>query len=108
MIRACWLGAGSRQWTDKFGDGTAVQFLVQVMSLSDVSKILTSTDAQMWGKWLLQPLPVTLNSANSLRTGEHGLQQRVAPEYAGQQTLEMAKPMTEKEKKRAKKAKNIR
>jgi len=102
------LGAGSTQWTDKLGDGSAVQFVVQVMSLSDVSKVLASADAQVWGKSLLQPLPAALNSANSLRTGEHGLQQRIAPEYAGQQTLEMAKPKTEKEKKEAKKAKNIR
>jgi len=106
--RGLLLGAGTGQWTDKLGDGSAVQFLVQVMSLSDVSRILSSADAQFWAKWLLQPLPVTLNSANSLRTGAHGLQQRVAPEYAGQQTLEMAKPKTEKEKKRARKAKTVR
>jgi hypothetical protein len=38
-----------------------------------------------------------LNSGRNLRTGEHGLQ-RVAPTYGGQQTLEMMRPKTEKEK----------
>jgi len=43
-----------------------------------------------------------LNSAQSLRNGQHGFQQRIAPEYAGQQTLEMTKPKTEREKKKIK------
>jgi hypothetical protein len=52
---------------------------------------------------MLQPPPVALNSAQSLRTGQNGLEQRLAPAYAGQHTLEMPTPKTEKEKKRLKK-----
>jgi len=95
--------AGSDGWKESLGGGSAVQILFVSISLSDVSKILRPADAHAWGKQLLQPVPVALNSASSLRTGEHGLQQRIAPDYAGQQTLEMTKPKTEKEKKRIKK-----
>jgi hypothetical protein len=94
---------GSDGWKESLGGGSAVQILFVSISLSDVSKILRPADAHSWGKRLLQPLPVALNSASSLRTGEHGLQQRIAPDYAGQQMLEMTKPKTEKEKKRIKK-----
>jgi len=95
--------AGSAGWKESLGGGSAVQILFVSISLSDVSRILRPADAHAWGERLLQPLPVALNSASSLRTGEHGLQQRIAPDYTGQQTLEMTKPKTEKEKKRAKK-----
>ena len=83
--------------------GSAVQILFVSISLSDVSKILRPADAHNWGKQLVQPLPIGLNSAQSLRNGEHGLQLRISPDYVGQQTLEMTKPKTEKEKKRIKK-----
>jgi hypothetical protein len=41
---------------------------------------------------------VLLNAEQNLRIGEHGLQQRIAPAYAGQNTLEMAKPMSKKKR----------
>jgi hypothetical protein len=94
--------ASSSEWREDLGGGTAAQFLVSVMSLSDISKILRPADAHRWGEELLQPAPVALNSAQSLRSGAHGLQQRISPDYVGQQTLEMTKPKTEKEKKRIK------
>jgi len=94
--------AGGGRWREKLGGGSSVQILVKVMSLSDVSKFLYPADAHSWGERLLQPLPIGLNSAQSLRTGQSGLQQRVAPSYSGQHTLEMAKPKTENEKRRIK------
>jgi hypothetical protein len=94
---------GSGNWEESLGGGSAVQILFSAISLSDVSRILRPADAHAWGEQLIQPLPVALNSAQNLRTGKHGLQQRIAPEYAGQSTLEMTKPRTEKEKKRMKK-----
>ena len=95
--------AGLRTWDESLGGGSALQFLFAVLSLSDVSEILRPADAHSWGETLLQPLPVALNTEQSLRTGEHGLELRIAPNYAGQHTLEMYKPKTEKEKKRIKK-----
>ena len=94
---------GSGNWEESLGGGSAIQILFSAISLSDVSKILRPADAHAWGKQLMQPMPIALNSAQNLRTGEHGLQQRIAPDYAGQHTLEMTKPRTEKEKKRLKK-----
>ena len=95
---------GARKWRENLGGGNAIQFLVSVVSLSDVSKVLRPDDAHAWGGTLRHSPPVTLNSRQTLRTGEHGLQQRTAPDYAGQQALEMTRPKTEKEKRRAKRA----
>jgi hypothetical protein len=95
--------AGSGNWQESLGGGTGLQFLFQVMSFSDVSEFLRPAQPHGWGNTLLQPLPIALNRAQNLRTGEHGLQQRIAPDYAGQHTLEMTEPKTEKEKKRIKK-----
>jgi len=96
--------AGGKKWREDLGGGTAVQCILNVMSLSDLSRFLRPADAHEWGEALLEPAPIALNSAQSLRTGEHGLRQaRMAPDYAGQHTLEMAKPKTEKERRRIKK-----
>src|SRR5689334_18974896 len=89
--------AGSKHWKEDLGGGNAVQFILTVTSLSDVSKFLRPADAHSWGTALLDPPPIALNSGQSLRTGEHGLrQQRLAPDYVGQHTLEMAKPKGER------------
>ncbi len=90
------------KWKENLGGGSAVQFIVNVMSLSDVARLLRPADANVWGERLLQPLPTALNASQSLGTGEHGLQQRPAMEYAGQETLEMARPKTEGAKKKIK------
>jgi hypothetical protein len=95
--------AGSGNWQEGLGGGTGVQFLFMVMSFSDVSKFLHPADAHDWGEMLLQRPPIALNSGQSMRSGQHGLQQRIAPEYAGQHTLEMTEPKTEKEKRKIKK-----
>ena len=95
--------AGQAVWQESLGGGSAVQLLYSVISLSDISELLHPADAHNWGQHLLQPPPVVLNSRQSLRSGENGLQQRVATDYVGQETLEMAKPKTNKQIKRLKK-----
>jgi hypothetical protein len=40
-----------------------------------------------WGMSLLKPLPKTLNAANDLDAGMHGLEQRGTPTAVGQRTL---------------------
>jgi hypothetical protein len=94
---------GSTSSEEGLGGGSAVQFLFMAMTLSDVSDFLRPANAHQWGEMLLQPPPITLNSAQSLRTGQYGMEQRTAPDYAGQHTLEMTVPKTEKEKRRIKK-----
>jgi hypothetical protein len=96
-------GQGLGKWQESLGGGSALQFIFAVLSLSDVSELLQPADAHSWGATLLQLPPVALNSRQSLRSGENGLQQRIAPDYAGQQTLEMTQPKTERQKKRLKK-----
>jgi hypothetical protein len=95
--------AGTGKWDESLGGGSAAQILFAVISLSDVSDLLRPADAHSWGKLLLEQPPVTLNSGQSLRSGQHGLEQRIAPDYAGQHTLEMTQPKTEKQKKKIKK-----
>src|SRR5262249_51174215 len=96
--------ASSKRWKENLGGGNAVQFVLTVASLSDVSKFLRPADAHSWGSALREPPPVALNSGQSLRTGEHGLRQaRISPQFAGQHTLEMARPKGEKERRRIKK-----
>jgi hypothetical protein len=95
--------AGSGNWKESLGGGTGVQFLFMVMSFSDMSQFLRPADAHGWGEMLLQLPPIALNSAQSLRSGQNGLQQRIAPDYAGQHTLEMTTPKTERQKKKIKK-----
>lgn len=94
---------GRKQWKESLGGGSAAQIVFTVVSLSDASQIVRPADAHSWGEWLLQPLPVAVNSGQNLRIGEHGLQQRTAPEFAGQQTLEMTGQKTPRQTKKANK-----
>jgi hypothetical protein len=51
-------------------------------------KALTALDPQHhWGMSLLKPLPKTLNAANDVDAGLHGLEQRGTPIAVGQRTL---------------------
>lgn len=90
---------GSARWRENLGGGDAVQFLIAAMSLADLSALEAPADAHRWGLAMLQAPPVALNDGQSLRTGAHGLQQRIAPVYAGQSALEMAPPPLLKAKK---------
>jgi hypothetical protein len=94
---------GDSRRLEDLGGGNALQILVAAVSLSDISHLHRPADAHYWGRRQLERPPVALNSGQSLRTGENGLQQRLAPNHAGQQTLEMPKRKTEKEKRKIKK-----
>lgn len=88
--------------SEDLGGGKAIQFIVSVISLTDSSAFRRPADAHSWGAACLGRLPRTLNADQNLRTGAHGLQLRTAPKYAGQHTLEMAKPAKLKIKRRGK------
>jgi hypothetical protein len=83
---------GFAEWHEKLGSGGALQLIVSVLSLTDTTAFRRQPDALLWGRWLLQRPPVTLNSAQDLRTGSNGLQQRLAPAFVGQESLEMSPP----------------
>jgi len=94
-------GVDPEEWREKLGGGSAAQFIFTVMSLTDDSSLRFHPPQQDWGRLALQPLPALLNSEQSLRSGQHGLQIRLAPSYAGQQTLEMARPQKKSKKHRS-------
>ena len=89
---------GSAAWKEKLSGGGALQLIISVLSLTDTSAFRREPDTLSWGHGNLQRPPVTLNSAQNLRLGSNGLQQRIAPVFVGQATLEMTRPQPIKNK----------
>jgi hypothetical protein len=83
---------GSAAWREKLSGGGALQLIVSVLSLTDTTAFRREPDPLTWGRGNLQRPPVTLNSAQDPRLGSNGLQQRIAPVFVGQATLEMTRP----------------
>lgn len=90
---------GRDHWRQKLSGGDAAQFVFSAISLTDPALRRQRSDQLRWGRSCLEPLPVALNAGQSLRSGEHGLQLSLPPKYAGQQSLEMAKPVKPKKTK---------
>lgn len=76
----------------RIGGGGALQLVVVVAPLTDVSPFTARSPVHRWGAGLLRPLPETLNRAQDLEHGAAGLEQRATPRKAGQRTLEAHKP----------------
>ena len=76
-------------WTEELGSGSAVQLIVSAVPLIDTSRLEEAPPAMTWPQQLLEDLPVTLNAAQSLETGQGGLEQLATPEAVGQHALEM-------------------
>jgi hypothetical protein len=89
-----------KSWEEKLSGGQALQFVTSVSSLTDITTFQQIPEPLVWGRGRLQPMPVTLNAGQDLGTGEHGVEQRLSPRYAGQATLEMAPPKAVKIKSR--------
>lgn len=83
---------GSDAWREKLSGGEALQLITSVLSLTDTTAFRRLPDPLLWGRASLQRPPVTLNSSQDLRSGSHGLQQRISPVFVGQATLEMTPP----------------
>jgi len=83
---------GSAAWREKLGGGGALQLVISAVSLTDTTAFHRLPDSLLWGRALLQRPPATLNSAQDLRAGTSGLQQRLAPLFVGQESLEMHRP----------------
>lgn len=71
------------------GKGVSYQFIVKVAQVVDTTYLEKPPAQHDWGFALLQPLPVTLNRAQSLDFGEHGMEQRGTPTAVGQRALEL-------------------
>jgi hypothetical protein len=76
----------------RVGSGGAVQLMVVVAPLAELSPFTERAPQHRWGAALLRPLPQELNRAQDLDSGARGLEQRATPRKAGQRTLEAHKP----------------
>jgi len=78
--------------SDRIGSGVALQFVVVVAPLVDVSAFTDRAPQHRWGAGLLHPLPQGLNREQDPDTGDGSLEQLATPRKAGQRTLEARKP----------------
>ena len=87
------------KWTQKLGSGFGFQFFFVAMPTVDTRHLNMKPEQFSWGRAALEPLPVTLNAAQSLVSGSSGIEMRGTPDSVGQRTLEMRTP--ERRKKRS-------
>ena len=76
----------------RIGSGGALQFVVVVAPLVDVSPLTDRAPQHRWGAGLLRPLLHGLNRGQDLDSGTGGLEQLATPKRAGQRTLEAHPP----------------
>jgi hypothetical protein len=65
----------------------SVTFAVTIPTGGPPRELAASAPQHHWGMSLLNPLPQTLNAANDIDVGMHGLEQRGTPRTVGQRTL---------------------
>lgn len=92
-------GMDGDHWRERLSGGGAAQLVFGAVSLADPALRRQRAGQHRWGRSCLDPPRVTLNAGQSLQSGEHGLQLNLAPKYAGQQSLEMEKPVKPRKKK---------
>ena len=87
-----------QNWTEKLGSGLGFQLFFVAVPTVD-TRHLNARSAQLsWGRAALEPLPVTLNTGQSLSSGTHGIEMRGTPDSVGQRTLEMTPPKRRKQR----------
>lgn len=77
------------KWAEDLGKGFGFQLFFVAMPTVNTRHLDASPEQLSWGRSALQPLPITLNTAQSLDSGSHGIQLRGTPDSVGQRTLEM-------------------
>jgi len=80
--------ADFQDWTEPVGKGLAFQLFFVAMPTVDTRYLWEPAEQYGWGRSLLEPLPVTLNAGQSVRSGTHGLELRGTPRSAGERSLE--------------------
>lgn len=88
-----------QKWTEKVGTGLGFQLFFVAMPTVDTRYLNVKPEQLRWGRAALEPLPVTLNTAQSLVSGASGIEMRGTPDSVGQRTLEMK--TVERKKKRS-------
>src|SRR5215813_3284791 len=65
----------------------SLTFAVTIPTGGPPRELIASAPQHHWGMGMLNPLPQTLNAANDIDAGMHGLEQRGTPRAVGQRTL---------------------
>jgi len=65
----------------------SLTFAVTIPTGGPPRELIASAPQHHWGMSMLNPLPQTLNAANDIDAGMHGLEQRGTPIAIGQRTL---------------------
>jgi hypothetical protein len=94
---------GKENWKKPLGTGSAAQILFTVSSLVDSTLVRRPSSQHRWGELWLNPLPQVLNTPQSPQDGRYGLEQRLAPTFVGQHTMEMIQPLPPRQAKKANK-----
>ncbi|HEY2588890.1 MAG TPA: hypothetical protein VGI81_24315 [Tepidisphaeraceae bacterium] len=82
-------GWGEERRDGPFGSGFAAQILFASEGLVDTSAVSRPATQHGWGMDCLNPLPQTLNQAQSLTSGASGVEQKLTPVGVGQHASEM-------------------
>lgn len=83
-------GSDAEAWHTDAGAGVSMTLLFSTGSFTDTKHYESSPARPLgWGKALVTPLPVSLNSRQNLETGQNGIQLATSPVAVGQHTLEM-------------------
>lgn len=90
--RGVLLGKSTERLKSNTGGGMALNFIFKVKALADTSAYTTAQQGILdWGMALAQPLPVVLNSPQSLDSGANGVEVIGMESTVGQKTLEMGR-----------------
>lgn len=82
-------GGSHQRWDSDVGGGRSIQPLAGVVSVVDVDDLVLRLPQHDWGRFNLEPAPVTLNRAQHPDLGQAGMSQRGVPLGIGQRSLEM-------------------
>jgi hypothetical protein len=83
-------GADAQSWSADAGAGMSMTLIFSAGSFTDTENYESSPAELLdWGKALTQPLLVSLNTRQSLKSGENGLEQTTSADGIGQHTLEL-------------------
>jgi hypothetical protein len=85
-----------RDWTEDLGNGFGFQLFFVAVPTVDTRHLNAKPEQLSWGRAALEPLPVTLNTGQSLMSGSHGIEMRGTPDSVGQRSLEMKSTVRKK------------
>ncbi|MCG6968165.1 MAG: hypothetical protein LJE85_00225 [Gammaproteobacteria bacterium] len=87
-----------QNWTQDLGQGFGFQLFFVALPTVDTRYLNAKPEQFLWGRAALEPLPVTLNTGQSLMSGSHGIEMRGTPDSVGQRSLEMKSAVRKKKR----------